>query len=258
MGCVIEALFVADVIKEAVGRSWRWTVGWLLKEPSSTRSRGGWGSGSGSGLGADPIWLLVTPLAWTAWDPPHKQAGGRKTLFLTQSLCARSSQPFGLAHFSQQSFSSHSTPPSHSSAAHCSSSSRCGCSFTHQNFRSALAWRFPRTQSLWRFHLYFQWAWCCYLHVDSRFLLSSLQRSDFAASALHRARSWAVTSRGNHNTVLPFPALSLWCCRMVDSRRDARPVWWPASVNGAGGIIHGSTVCPLWKKKDETAQSRTH
>lgn len=59
----------------------------------------------------------------------------------------------------------------------------------------------------------------------------------------------AANSPGNHNTFLRFPALSLWCCRMMDSRRDARPIWRSASVKGVGGIIHGSTVCPLWNKK---------
>lgn len=47
----------------------------------------------------------------------------------TPSLHPRSTQPVGLALFCQQSLSSHSTPPSHYSAADCSSSSHHGGSF---------------------------------------------------------------------------------------------------------------------------------
>lgn len=54
------------------------------------------------------------------------------------SLYPSSTQPFGLTVFSQQSFSSHSTPPSHCFAANCSSPSHCGCSLSPQFSTSAL------------------------------------------------------------------------------------------------------------------------
>lgn len=180
MGCTIEALFVAHVIKDAVGRSWRWAVGWLLKDPSSARSPGGWGwglgLGLGLGLGTELIWLLVTQTSW-----------GKKKNPVFNSITV----PFGLALFSQQSFSSHSTPPSHSSAAHCSSSSHCGSSFTRQTFISALAWRLPLTPSLWSFPLYLHRAWRCYLRVDSLFyfIFIAAFRWCSVCGPLRRARS---------------------------------------------------------------------
>lgn len=56
----------------------------------------------------------------------------------TPSLHPRSTQPVGLALFCQQSLSSHSTPPSHYSAADCSSCSHRGGSFNSRFCASAL------------------------------------------------------------------------------------------------------------------------
>lgn len=201
---------VVHVVEDAVGRCWCWAVGWRKME-----------------AGGEPIRLLVDALVVTAdgFGPTIKRGGGqnRATLFLTQSVYARSTQPFGLARFSQQSFSSHSTPPSHSSAARCSSSSHCGRSFTPQTFSSTLARQLPLTpqfvkgispglacwQSIW-FHLN------CSIQI----------RTDLC---LHGHA--ASNSPWNHNMLLLFPALAAG--------------WW----THAG--LHESTVCLL----DDVAQS---
>lgn len=193
-------------------------------------------AGAGDGLWDDGRWRQAVSrygcwwkLWWsrrTALDLQSNWGGGeqnRATLFLTQSVHARSTQPFGLARFSQQSFSSHSTPPSHSSAARCSSSSHCGCSFTPQTFSSTLARQLPLTpqfvrrispglacwQSIW-FHLN------CSIQI----------RTDLC---LHGHA--ASNSPWNHNMLLLFPALAAG--------------WW----THAG--MHESTVCLL----DDVAQS---
>lgn len=130
---------VIHFVEDAVGRCWWWAEGW-----SSVARK--------MEAGGELIRLLLDALVITTdgFRPTIKLEGkqNRATLFLTQSVYAGSTQPFGLAHFSQQSFSSHSTPPSHSSAARCSSSSHCGCSFTPRTFNSTLARQFPLTPSL--------------------------------------------------------------------------------------------------------------
>lgn len=107
----------AVLSRQHKGRQWVWNSWWWT-----------WMSG----------WTVRDELSWCPWS----QTGWKPVL--TLSLYPWSTQPFGLAVFSQQSFSSHSTPPSHCSVADCSSSFRCGCSFDSQFFTSALAQQLPQ------------------------------------------------------------------------------------------------------------------
>lgn len=89
--------------------------------PGNTKVGGALGMGGGEQVPIGPD--------CQGWRDELSRCQGGWKCDLTLSLNPWSTQPFGPAVFSQQSFSSHSTPPSHRSATDCSSSSHCGCSF---------------------------------------------------------------------------------------------------------------------------------